>query len=129
MSDNRIGAWWLGSIPAQPGEEVLFSALANRTQASYRAVGGKLFATNHRLVFLPHWFDRALGGEGLEIPLRTVTGIGDRPAGGDTFGGGLRNRLTITHTGGEELFVVNKLPELVAELRRIVPGAAGTDPH
>lgn len=121
-----IGSWWLSSTNALPGEQVLFSKAANRTQSSGRAVGGKLFVTNLRIIFLPHLADAALAGEKLLLPLAEVRDVGQQPAGGDTFGGGLRNRLRIVHSGGTELFVVNKLQTVVETIRQLcAPATVG----
>jgi hypothetical protein len=55
----KIGSWWLKSVAAEPDEQVVWSQGANRIQPSGRAVGGKLFLTDRRLVFCPHWMRRS----------------------------------------------------------------------
>lgn len=128
LMSATIGSWWLSSTEALPGEEIRFSKAANRTQSSGRAVGGKLFVTNYRILFLPHLADSATGGQKLLLPLAQVRHIGEQPAGGDRLGGGLRDRLMIVHGGGTELFVVNQLPTVVDTIRQLCPPAGGRQP-
>jgi hypothetical protein len=125
---TRIGSWWLKSVEAQPGEQVVWSKGANRIQPSGRAVGGKLFLTDRRLVFCPHWVDGATGGKTRDMPLADVAAAGTVPKGGTR--GGLRERLRIELTdGAEELFVVNGLADVVSRLEaaRREGGHAATD--
>lgn len=114
----KFGSWWLAKIEGLDGETEVFSVLANRTQSTNRAVGGKLFVTNRRLLFAPHLFDSILGGETRTIFLTEITQISTQNAGGDTFGGGLRNRLRIDlKNGANELFVINKLDKIIDKLQ------------
>jgi hypothetical protein len=113
----QLGSWWLAKVESLEGETEVFSCLANRTQSSNRAVGGKLIVTNKRILFLPHLLDAALGGQKMTISLGEINGVGIEPAGGDTFGGGLRDRLRVDSQVSIELFVVNKLQEVVDLLR------------
>jgi hypothetical protein len=119
----KIGSWWLKSVAAEPAEEVVWSQAANRLKDSGRAVGGKLFLTDRRLVFCPHWVDAATGGGAWQVPLERVAAIGTIPKGSP--GGGMRDRLAIELAGGgRERFVVNRLEAVVARLNtaRGVPG-------
>lgn len=116
---NKIGSWWLASFVTEENENVLWSCLANRTQSNKRAVGGKLFLTNKRLLFCPHLFDYVLGGQKLSINLNEIASIDNQDKGGDFFGGGARKRLKISLKDGNiELFVVNKLDMVVEELKQ-----------
>jgi hypothetical protein len=121
---GRIGSWWLAKVDPLKGERVRFALLANRSQSSKRAVGGKLFVTNKRCVFTPHLLDFYTGGKICEFPLSEIGCVGVQPAGGDTFGGGLRDRLRIEHSNGIELFVVNKLSQVIASLQTLTAGNA-----
>src|SRR5438067_4703298 len=103
----KIGSWWLKSVEAEPQEQVVWSQGANRIQSSGRAVGGKLFLTDRRLVFCPHWVDGATGGKTWEVSRASIATVG-RAAKGVK-----RDRLRIEVAGGdEELFVVNHLAEV-----------------
>ena len=98
--------------------------LANRTQNEWRAVGGNLTATNGKLIFKPNIIDRNLGGDFLELRLDEIASIGKckkEIAIKHLFSGGLRDRLSIQlRNGKEELFVVNNLETVIAELSRMI---------
>jgi len=46
----------------EEGEEVRWEARANRFQNKIRAIGGRIYLTDRRLVFAPHKFDAKIGG-------------------------------------------------------------------
>jgi hypothetical protein len=118
---GKVGSWWLKGVEAEPDEHEVWSQLANRVQSSHRAVGGKLFLTDRRLIFCPHWIDAVTGGRTWSLPLASVAGVGITPKGGDRFAGGLRDRLRIELADGDEqLFVVKRLDEVVARLEAAV---------
>lgn len=105
---DRLGSKWLTPCELLPEEQVLWSCLANRTQNRWRAVGGKLFVTNQRLVFLPHFFDAALKGDKWVADRSDVTSVGTVPPAGGAFSGGLRERVAVqVKDGSTSLFVVN----------------------
>src|SRR5205823_1300502 len=58
-----------------PNEVAVWSGPANRTQG-WRAVGGKLFVTDQRVVFIPHSFDRKTGGSGWSCSGPEIQAIG-----------------------------------------------------
>jgi hypothetical protein len=123
----KIGSWWLKSVAAEPAEEVVWSQAANRLKDSGRAVGGKLFLTDRRLIFCPHWVDAATGGKAWQVPLERVAAIETIPKGSP--GGGMRDRLAIGLAGGgRERFVVNRLEAVVARLNT-ARGVAGGPPE
>ena len=115
---SRIGGWWLRSEETREGETVLFSINANRKQGG-RGVGGRLHVTTERLVFTPHLLDAAFWGETWIGKRSEVVQITKEPPGpGDTFAGGMRARLRIELRGEPpQLFVVNKLDEVIQRLR------------
>lgn len=93
---------------------------ANRTQSTFRAVGGELVLEDDRLEFQPHGFDRALAGKGWSVPLTGIRAVGTEPRGMNPFNGALRARLRVeAEDGSVELFVVNELDEV----RRRIEGA------
>ena len=97
---GKIGASWLASQEALSGETEVWSCLANRTQNSWRAVGGKLFLTNQRMMFCPHHFDHFFGGQKWVVSLEDIEGFGEEPPNLEPFSGGLRTRLKISlHSG------------------------------
>lgn len=108
----KIGSWWLKSVAAEPEEQVVWSRAANRIQPSGRAVGGKLFLTDRRLAFCPHWVDGATGGKTWDAPLADVSVVGTAAEGGKR-----RERLRLElRDGTEERFVVNRLADVVSRL-------------
>ena len=117
---RKVGAWWLTKIALKDGEEVIHSFLANRTQSPNRAIGGKVFITNQRLLFCPHLLDYFTGGRKFEVELSRITDVGIELAGGDLFGGGLRNRLRIIHDRNQDLFVVNNLNYIVKTIENSI---------
>lgn len=115
---SKVGSWWLAKHAALEDEQALWSCLANRTQSSNRAIGGKLFVTNKRLLFSPHLIDYATGGKKMAVAREQITQIDKQPKGGDSLGGGLRDRLRVSLADGNvQLFVVNGLDAVIAVLR------------
>ncbi len=127
---GKIGSWWLKGVESEPEEHVVWSQLANRVQSSHRAVGGKLFLTDRRLVFCPHWVDAVTGGKTWSLPVANIARLGITPKGGDLFAGGLRDRLRIELVDGEQqLFVIKRLEEVVPRLEAALakPGQPPSD--
>lgn len=98
-----------------PNERELATYRANRTQGS-RAVGGHLLLTDQRLVFLPHRFDSATGGQVWECGLASISEVGMAARGFNPLDGSFRRRLRITSDGVAEFFVVNKCARVVAAI-------------
>lgn len=116
---GAIGDWWVKSPDFHDDERVVESVRANHSQSIGRAVGGKLFVTDRRLVFVPHRVDAVLGGTPVRVDLDAIATVTTESRGGrgivDTlFGGGLRERLRVeTVDDAVELFVVSDLPAVV----------------
>lgn len=53
-------------------ERVLWTKRANRFQSAIRAVGGRIYLTDRRLVFASHRFDAKFGGEEWSAPLERI---------------------------------------------------------
>ncbi|MBQ6639698.1 MAG: hypothetical protein IJH84_01545 [Saccharopolyspora sp.] len=107
--------------PTDDGEIVTWRRWANRTQSNSRAAGGRLYLTNRRVLFCPHAFDANTGGEYRSIPLAAITEVGKQPRTLNlraAYNGGLRTRLRIDCADGStELFVLNKLDQVITEIR------------
>jgi hypothetical protein len=98
-----------------------WSCRANRTQSTFRAVGGQLALEEDRLEFRPHGFDRALAGKGWSVPLTSIRSVGTEPRGMNPFNGALRTRLRVeAEDGSVELFVVGDLDEARQRIERAV---------
>jgi hypothetical protein len=113
---------WL-SVPEErlePGERIHWAIPANRS-VSWRAVGGRLSATDRRLIFRPHRFDRKTGAGVFEAPLSAIEAVGIQPRTWGPFNGGLVRRLRLRLAGGEtECFVVSGLEEVIARLEALL---------
>jgi hypothetical protein len=99
------------------GEMLVESIRANRMEG-LRAVGGRLYLTDQRLVFRPHAFDAATGGSAWESPLRAVALADIAPRGSDRSFAALRRRLRITTADGAEVFVVNHVSEVATRIEK-----------
>jgi hypothetical protein len=107
--------WW---VPREElGDETeQWSVRANHSVSAWRAVGGRLVATDERLVFYPNRVDRKLAGRVWSVPFKSVTSVGKKPPTGGLFNGGLRSRLRlVTDDGVEHLFVVNGLGRIIEQ--------------
>jgi len=112
-------------VSAFDGEVVVSRRWANRTQSRFRAAGGRLYLTSHRVLFRPHVVDAALAGEYWHAPLTSIAEVGkQKPTLRGSMSGGLRTRLRITvHDGTTELFVVNKLDRVLREIQSAIDAA------
>jgi hypothetical protein len=106
------------AVPLEAGESVIWSRRANHT-VGWRAVGGKLYLTDRRLVFRPHVLERTLFfGKEWSAPRTEVASFDVQPRGGaNPFDGSLRSRLRVALRQGEpQLFVVPKPDDVAQEL-------------
>lgn len=106
---------WIGAPRLNGSESVVWRKLANRTQGR-RAVGGCLFLTEARLLFVPNHIDAVAGGKRWETPLELVRAVGRQDPDGGLFSGGMRTRLRVDTVAGTELFAVGQLDEVIARL-------------
>ena len=63
---------WIARPALSETEAVVWQQLANRTQSANRAVGGRLYLTDTRLVFEPNRVDAATGGSRWSVPLGSI---------------------------------------------------------
>lgn len=114
---RTIGGWWLRREALHPGEICLSHWNANRTQGSRRSVGGRLFLTSQRIVFLPHLLDATLGGAPWLSDRSSIVALAKEPRGRERLAGGLRDRLKLVLSNAEdELFVVRDVDRVIEEL-------------
>jgi hypothetical protein len=108
---------WVRLPTLEPGEIVQQAWPANHSRGT-RAVGGKLFLTDLRLIFAPNAVDRLTGQGDWSCSLKDVTAVGIADRTIETpFSGSIRKRLRIATSGGEEeFFVVNHAEDKVAAL-------------
>ncbi len=115
-----MGIWVQKPILAAT-ERVEWTQNANRTQSEQRAVGGRLFLTDTRLLFQPSRFDARTGGDLWSAPLDAIRRVGDEPPDGNRRSGGLRTRPRVALAdGGVEFFVVNHVGRVIEVIRRAV---------
>ena len=111
---DKIGCWWTSCQKLMTGETVQWSCFANHTQSSRRAVGGRLYVTNYRLLFNPHIFDFILFGKKWNVHLKEVKSITKAAGGKNLFNGSIRERLKITQKNQiEDYFVVRDIDKLI----------------
>lgn len=101
--------------------EARWSRRANLITSPFRAVGGRLFVDDSRLRFEPNAVDRALAGKAWSVGLDEITAVEAAPRRpfSHVFGAGLRRQLRVEGAGAEAYFIVNRVDEVVAELRAL----------
>ncbi|MFE6861596.1 hypothetical protein [Nocardia sp. NPDC057668] len=115
---------WFRAPGLTESESVIWKKVANRTQSANRAVGGRLYLTETRLIFEPGHFDALTGGRPWSTPLHAIRGTGSQDRDGSPFSGGLRNRLRLDLADGSvELFVINDLDLAIEVLERATASA------
>lgn len=120
MSSTSFVEWWVPSGALESGESERRTWLANHS-VGWRAVGGKLAATDRRLLFTPNIIDAKLGGRAWSVPLGEIQSFSTRAPTFHPFNGGMRTRLKVaTQDGGEHLFVVSAPDRVAEELRVLV---------
>lgn len=82
----------------EDGEEVRWEARANRFQWKIRAIGGRIYLTDRRLVFAPHKFDARLRGHPWSARLVDL----DRAY----VGGPMKTVRVVASNGEEQRFVM-----------------------
>lgn len=110
-----IGGWWITSFDLEPGEEEVASYSANYRRGDDRPWGGRLYVTSDRLVFLPHFIDRFLGGHPVEIDLTAIAAV-DRESSPGTTSVAKQIRV-VRETGEDAFFVVSKPDDTIERIR------------
>lgn len=103
-------------------EAIVESWWANRAVARDQVVGGRLWLTTHRLVFVPRGIAHLVGQAPLVIPRHTIVDAErTRVSFRARKAGGTRPRLRVVWKRldgpAEEVFVVNKLDHVIAMIR------------
>lgn len=129
---------WVREPDLLSGEKVVWRRNANREQTPLRQVGGRLFLTNHRLLFVPNRFDDATGGDPWSCTTTDIAAVAVEPSRSTLpfFGwtAQLRRRLRVEPRAGDaELFVVNRVENAASTLRAAMelakPGLDAPDPR
>lgn len=102
-------------------ERIIWTKVANRV-AGKRVLGGRLFVTSSRLIFVPHRLDAAFPGSPWSIERGDVEAFRAEyqpPIG--AFNWGLRKRLIVElRAGDDEAFVVWRTENCARELSQLL---------
>jgi hypothetical protein len=83
-------------------------------------VGGRLIVTTRHLIFTPNIIESLLRRRPWSVGRDKIVSIGLASRSlQNAGGGGLRRRLRVRTTDEEELFVVNKLDQLLSQLEEM----------
>jgi hypothetical protein len=112
--------WWVPRAPTAPDERVTFEALANVSQG-WRAVGGRITLTTHRLLFTPNWVDGATGGRAVVLDradIREATIVPGKQSRVLSLGlAPWRPLVRVDHADGTTYFLLNKPDRLTTALK------------
>lgn len=129
---SKIGGLWISTHNALPDESVSESYSANLLRPGQRPLGGKLYVTDHRVLFLPHRIDSWFGGEAALVSLADIEQV-DAVTGSEAariddevdLGAGDTDRLRIDLEADDPLYVIVGNPgQVVEEVLRQIEGAA-----
>lgn len=81
-----------------PDETVAWEARANRFQARFRSIGGRIYLTNRNLVFAPNRFEKKVAGQAWSAPLADLERAFVK--------GPMKTVRVVSRTGAEERFVI-----------------------
>ena len=102
-------------------EEIILAYPANMTQKDWRAVGGKLFITNQRIIFTTNVIDDKLEDKSFAKAREDVDYIFIKErklSFTELFSGGLVNRLGLKLKDNSEIFfVVNELDKTINSIK------------
>lgn len=122
--DVASGAKQLGSpdFDLGAGEVVVERWRANHTRGQV-AVGGALWLTTQRLVFMPHGFERGVMGRSVwSCRLGDVTDVGLAPRGCAPFTGAWRRRLAVRRGPATDFFVINRVGDVIVVIQNVLGG-------
>ena len=117
MTTIKTQTWWFNQPVLDECESLLFEVPANCTQGK-RAVGGKLFGTTQRLIFVPNRMDGRLGGRIVIIPRDEISSVAKADvtwAITEIFSGAHVPRMSVlARDGTQYMFVVNPIDSNIA---------------
>jgi hypothetical protein len=100
------------------GEEVRWEARANRFQHKIRAIGGRLYLTDRRLVFVPNKFEEKVAGKAWSARLADL----DRAF----VAGPMKTVRVVGSDGQEQRFVLRPQVESAATIDAAIQAAKTT---
>ena len=109
----HLGGWWMSTFSLPDGETLLEKYPANYFGNRDRPLGGRLYLTDQRVVFLPHRLDSLLGGSSTDIPFESINGVYRETAEDrDNPESSIPDRLEIVEMSGiRHLFVLSDLDD------------------
>lgn len=119
--DNPLGAAGrtLGLGVREPlfedGEQVRWEARANRFQHKIRAIGGRLYLTDRRLVFAPNKFEERVAGRAWSARLADLERA--------FVAGPMKTVRVVAHDGEEQRFVLRPQAESAATIDAAIQAA------
>jgi hypothetical protein len=117
--DERIGARWLDSCPANEDESTLWSVVAHRRMSRMRLATGKLFLTSARIVFCPNRLDSLVVGGSWAVERDKVRSISaQRPHAKFTLGLSMPSISVFADDDSTEQFIVYAPQKLAERLHR-----------
>jgi hypothetical protein len=101
-------------------EKVHWKKFTNRTQGN-RAVGGRLYLTDRRLMLEPNRIDAAPKGRAWSAALFSIVEVRADTPNGNLFSGGVRTRLRLDLDDGHSgYFEVNGVQDVLEVIERAV---------
>ena len=124
---SKLGGWLISTYTIEDDEELVVRYPANLFKATGRPLGGRLYLTDHRAIFLPHRIDSALGGTATVMPYDEIASVRletkeERESGGKD----MPNRVQIDMPDGTTYrFVVNNPEKVLKRLSMAIePGGS-----
>jgi hypothetical protein len=113
------------AIEQLPGEEVLARVTADDVQAG-RAINGRIYLTDRKLIFVPDSVGVAGGDVPSLIPWSDISGAAVAPCGTAFTGGSIRRRPRVTTAAGQaEYYQVMRPAEAVRLIEQARLGLQG----
>lgn len=119
----------MGQPELEQGEHVAWRQRVSREQSLYRQVGGELFVTERRVIFLPNRVDYATGGKPWSCALSDIATAAVEPSRRRLLAllgrtACLRRRLRLGgRDGWAELFVINQVDKACAKFQAAIQPA------
>lgn len=115
---DSLGGWWMSTCSLADDEGLDAKYPANYFRESGRPLGGRLYVTDRRVIFLPHRIDSLFGGAPAIFRADDTASVesetaADRP----TSEKSIPDRLQIERRDGSlHLFVVSDLDDAIARV-------------
>lgn len=121
---TKLGGWWMSTYRLDEDEELVTKYPTNYFQGDSRPLGGRLYLTDSRAIFLPHRIDSLLGGSAVPLPYDRIRGVRiETPDDRDESTRMMPERLQIDTTNGKtHLFVVSDVEKAHRRMKHALDG-------